>query len=260
MALPIQDLLFIDLESTGVDPVRDRIIELGIVTFRDGERHRWWQRFNPGVPIPAEATAIHGITDADVADCPPFAAFAGKIHRGLLDRHICGYNLRRLDLPLADEEMRRCGYKLDLSRVHVIDAFAIFAKKEPRTLSDAVRRYCGREHEGAHGATADAEATLDVLLGELAAYPDLAEMDLAALAAYARMSERQEVDLAGKLYRNADGAVCYAFGKHKDRTVADEPGYAEWILRCQDPPFPGSTRDALEAELTRIMQEGQSQT
>lgn len=245
----LRPIASIDIESTGVDPVKDRIIEFAAAVLNpDGSRSRWCQRFNPGVPIPAEATAIHGITDADVADLPPFADFARRIVRALSGKDIAGYNLRRFDLPILDEELRRAGLKLDLTGIEVIDCFGIFSKKEPRKLEDAVRRYCGREHVGAHGAGADADATLDVFAGQLEAYSDLGAT-VAEIAAFSRLSEKTEADIAGKLYRDPDGDVCYAFGKHKDAKVREFPGYAYWML---DREFPGSTREVLEAELARL--------
>lgn len=219
----------LDVESTGTDPVLYRIIELAVVVLSpDGSRTTWEQRFYPGMPIPPESTAIHGITDEDVKDCPMFSVWAGKILRALDGKDIATYNGWRLDLPILDEELRRCGLKLDLADVRVIDAYGIFANKEGRKLSDAVAKYCGHSHEDAHGALADASATLDVLQGQLAVYPDLGEMDLAALAAFSRVGGgedgRTPVDLAGKLYRDKDGDVCYSFGKARDRKVPGRLG------------------------------------
>ncbi len=237
----------IDLESTGTDPVLDRIIELGVTVMTpDGARARWCQRFNPGIPIPVEATEVHGITNVDVATMPAFKDFAGRIHRSLEGRDLIGYNLRRMDLPMLDEEFRRCGLKLNLDGVRVIDAFGIFSKKAPRKLEDAVRRFCGREHEGSHGAAADAEATLDVLLGQLAEFDDLAAMTIDQLADYSQTSEVRYADLAGKLYYDQDGEIRYAFGKHKDCLVKEQRGYAHWMINKAG-GFPSSTLDVLEA-------------
>lgn len=236
-------LVAIDIESTGTDPVKDRIVEFAVVVLHpDGARAEWAQRFNPEMPIPPAATAVHGISDADVADCPLFRACAPRIAAGLKGKDLAGYNLRRLDLPMLDEELRRSGMKVDLTGVQVVDCFGIFSKKEPRKLEDAVRRYCHRAHEGAHGALADATATLDVLLGEMKEYPDLDAMPLDQIAAFSQISEQRYADLAGKLYFDADGDVCYAFGKHKDRKVKEEPGYAEWMISRD---FPGSTCEVL---------------
>ena len=150
---------------------------------------------------------------------------------------------------MLDEELRRCGLKLDLSDVEVIDCFGIFSKKEPRTLTDAVKKYTGQEHAGAHGAWADAVVLDSVLAGQLAMYPDLAALNLEKLAEYSRIGDVVYADLAGKLYYDADGDMCFAFGKAKDRKVRDDPGYARWMMSRD---FPGSTRDALAEELERL--------
>ena len=122
-------------------------------------------------------------------------------------------------------------------------------KKEERDLSAAVRRFCKREHQGAHGARADAEAALDVFLGQREEFDDLAAMSIADVHAYSLMSEHEPVDIAGKLYRDAEGFVCFAFGKNKDKRVSEQKGYALWCLKKD---FPGSTLDALDAELSRL--------
>lgn len=243
-------LASIDLETTGVDPVEDRIIQFGVVMLHpDGHRTTFEQMFNPGVPIKPGATAVHGITDAIVADKPPFKDFAEKIYRGLKGKDLLGYNLRSLDLPMIDEELRRCGLSLDLAGVHVIDAFGIFAKKEPRDLAAAVKKYCHRDHAGAHGALADAEATLDVLAGQQSFYGDIAEMTLNQLAAFSKRDDVELVDLGGKLYRDKDGDVRFAFGKHRDVKIRDEMGFASWMMSKD---FPGSTKDALRVEIERV--------
>lgn len=241
-------LVILDTETTGVDPVNSRLIELGVVVlFPDGTIKKGQKRFNPGIPIPAEATTVHGISDADVADCPPFSACAAKIHKTLTGRDIAGYNLRSLDLPVLDEELRRCGLKLDLEGVNIIDAFSIYQKKDPRTLEAAVQKYCGRSHEGAHGAAADAAATLDVLKGQLGMYEDLAGMGMEELALFCQRGENQPADLAGKLYFK-DGFLYYGFGKNKDCRVKDEPGFGRWMLGKD---FSGSTLDCLRSEMDR---------
>lgn len=243
-------LALIDLECTGLDVASDRIVEIGVILLNpDGSRKKFGMRFNPGRPIPAEATAVHGITDADVKDCPSFDSWALKIHRALQDRDIGGYNLWRLDLPMLDEEFRRSGLKLDLTGVRVIDAYGIFAKKESRKLEDAVRKYCGREHTGAHGAVEDALATLDVLAGQLRAYPDLDEMSIDQLAEFSATDDRKYADLARKIYYGQDGFARFAFGKNKDQRVIDQRGYCDWMATKGN--FPASTIEAMQVELAK---------
>lgn len=240
-------MLIIDVETTGTDPVKDRIVELGVIClYPNAKQVRWTGRFNPGMPIPKEASDIHGITDADVAGSPAFSVAAPSLSRTFSGKDIAGYSLWRLDLPIVDEELRRCGFKLDLSAARVIDSFGIFSKKEPRKLADAVRKFCGREHDGAHGAMADAEATKDVLFAQLMAYEDLREMSLEELAAFSDVATNKRADLAGKLHSDSEGFLCFAFGKHRGERVRDRVDYAEWMLSKD---FPGSTCECLRAEL-----------
>lgn len=251
-----KQILSFDVESTGVDSEVDRIIELGAsVMLPDGTfKHRALnRRFNPGIPIPEAATAVHHITDADVKDCPPFSSVAHKIQALFKGKDIVGFNLRRLDLPLLDSELRRCDLKLELdSDCRIIDAFGLYTKKNPRTLSDYIKAYTGEDHADAHGAGADADGTLRGLLGQLKAYPDLDSMTIEMLADYSLLGDNKPVDLAGKLFRDKDGDVVYGFSKNRGVKVRDDPGFAHWIL---DRGFPGSTKDALLAELKRIEKE-----
>lgn len=249
-------LCVLDVETTGVDPVSDRIVEIAILRVAPSfEVVRFKQGFNPERPIPAEATAIHGITNADMADAPTFGAMAGEVLQQFVGADICGYNLRRLDLPILDQELRRAGFArgLPLHDAKIIDCYGIFAKKHARALADAVRIFCGREHVEAHDAMSDALATLDVLHGQLANHPDLAAMSVAELAKFSNHGDHDYADLAGKLYRDADGDLRYSFGKAKDVKVRDDMGYANWMLNKAS--FPGNTNDVLEAELDRLDKE-----
>jgi DNA polymerase III subunit epsilon len=243
--MSLDNIVWLDCETTGIVVGEDRVIELAMVCMKDGERKSWSRRFKTDVPIKPEATKVHGIKDEDLVNEKPFSAYALHIHRALSGKDLGGYNLRRLDLPLIDNHLRESGLKLDMTGVLVIDCAAIFFKREPRALADAVKRYCGRDHSVAHGAAADADATLDVFSGQLTAYPDLAAMSIEELAEYARLGDKP-ADLAGKLCYNDKSELCYAFGKHRGKPVLDEPSYAEWMLRAN---FPGSTCEMLEAEL-----------
>lgn len=253
----IRPLVFIDIESTGVDPVEDRILQFGAFVMlpfdSDLGAHptsSWEQTFNPGMRIPADSTAIHGITEEMVADKPAFADYATRILRALEGKDIAGYNLRLLDLPILDQELRRCGLKLDLNGVLIVDSFGIFANKEPRDLAAAVKKFTGVSHNDAHGAMADAAATMRVLIGQREHYEDLSRMTVAELAEFSKRGGFEIVDLAGKLYRDKDGDVCYAFGQRtRGIKVRDDIGFADWILRKD---FPGSTKEALLAELERL--------
>lgn len=241
-----------DTETTGPDPVNDRIVEFGVVVMDvDGSTcGRWVKRFNPGIQISPGATEKHGITDEDVAGEPPFSSEAYSILQGLSGKDLLGFNLFAFDIPILDEEMRRCGLKLNLDGVLIYDAFAIFQIKNPRDLSAAVAHYCGRDHAGAHGAMADSSATVDVLIGQLVAHEDLAGMTPEELAQFCDRSEegQQRADFSGKLYRDSDGDLRYRIGNAKDQKVRDNPGFGRWML---DKDFPGNTKDVLRAELTR---------
>jgi DNA polymerase-3 subunit epsilon len=233
-----------DIESTGINRKTDRIIELALVKVHpDGERETLTLRVNPGIPIPPAATAIHGIKDEDVRDCPSFEAVAAKVAAFLADADLGGYNLLHFDIPMLTEEFQRAGLSIDLSRSRVIDAQRIFHKKEPRDLSAALSFYCGAPHDGAHSALADVEATLRVIEGELERYPDL-PTNMAELAEYCNPVHPSWVDPQGKLAWDDQGEVCINFGKNQGRRLRDlsaqEPSYLDWMLRKD---FPSEVQD-----------------
>ena len=225
-------LCFIDIEGTGTDPANSRIVELAVVkVMPDGETRRWSKRYNPTIPIPPEATEVHGIMDADVADCPTFGSEARLIHYGLMSCDLAGYNLRNYDIPLLWEEFYRADINWDLSKTRIIDVEKIFKKREPRTLAAAVEFYCHREHSGAHGALADAGATLEVFLGQQEAYPDLVAMSRAELDEYSRMDDGERIDLAGRFVM-VEGVPHFNFGKHKGTPISWNCGYIQWMLKA----------------------------
>lgn len=224
-------LVSIDTETTGVDPAKDRIITLAIyIQQGSGVRKREWM-FNPGIPIPKGASDIHGIKDADVVDRPSFASHIDEIVEFFgADYVLVGFNLLRFDIPIIIEELHRAAYKGVWPKEGqlIIDAGNIFKIKEQRTLTAAVRKYCDRDHAGAHGAIADAEATADVLLGQLKQYPDLANMTAEELAKFSTMPGM--VDFAGKLGLDKDGDVIFNIGKVKGTKVKNDEGMARWML------------------------------
>ncbi len=256
-------LAFIDIESTGTDVAKDRIIDIGLCCYmaefayplpeeldnpeRPSFRQAW--RVNPGIPIPLTATACHGITDEDVKDCPPFKDVAPTIHRALDGCDLAGFNLSQFDVPLLWEEFDRAGITWNLDGVLVIDAKNIFFKKEARTLSAAVQFYCGEEHVEAHSALADAMATVKVLQAQLNRYPDLGCLALDTLAAFCQMDDLPRIDLAGKLVRDKDGDAVYTFGPKRGAKVKDDPGFARWMLSKD---FSHNTKIAVEKELERL--------
>ena len=238
-------VLSLDIEATGLNPSADRILELGIHRINpDGTTKDWSQRFNPGMPIPPESTAIHGITDADVADAPPFGQFARIIHTGLQGCDLLGYNLRGLDLPLLWQEFYRVGIKWDWRQHNIIDAGMIFRRNEERTLAAAVQFYCGRKHEDAHGALPDAKATAEVLLAQIQRYPHLT--GIGALVDQSVYEGEKRLDLAGKVLLDDKGDARWNFGKAKGTRVIENRGLLEW-MRTRD--FPAETIHAVDEYL-----------
>lgn len=172
--LPFQldrPLVFMDIESTGVDPQKDRIVELSIVRFSPFDSPLVkTRRFNPEGPIPAEATEVHGITDDDVAAEPRFRQCAQALLLLLDECDLAGFNIRRFDLPLLIAEFERAGHAFDHQGRRIIDALALYHLHEPRNLEAAVFHYLGRAHTGAHGAEADTLATAEVLAAQVTRY------------------------------------------------------------------------------------------
>ncbi|MDE6831962.1 MAG: 3'-5' exonuclease, partial [Muribaculaceae bacterium] len=169
-----KSIIFFDLETTGTNITKDRIVEISIIKVKpNGEEEEYTYRINPEMPIPAEATAVHHITDDDVRHEPTFKQRAKELAKIFMGCDIAGFNSNRFDMPLLVEEFDRAGVDFDYSKAHFIDVQTIFHKKEPRTLVAAYRYYCNKELEGAHSANADTRATLEVLKAQLDRYEDL---------------------------------------------------------------------------------------
>ncbi|MDR1678520.1 MAG: 3'-5' exonuclease [Prevotellaceae bacterium] len=225
-------LIFFDLETTGMDTVKDRIVEISYLKVSpNGMEESKTMRINPGCPIPAEATAVHGITDSDVANAPSFKDVAKTIARDFEGADLAGFNSNRFDVPLLAEEFLRAGVDIDLSRRKFIDVQTIFHKKEQRTLSAACKFYCGKELENAHSASADVQATYEVLKSQLDRYPDL-ENSIEFLSEYS--AHNRNVDFAGRIVYNAKNEELINFGKYKGQLVSEvlrkDPGYYAWIM------------------------------
>lgn len=231
-------LAVFDLETTGTSVFEDRIVEIAIVTLKpDGQRERWVQRINPQRPIPPQATAVHHISDDDVRDAPTFAQVGQEIINRLSDVDLGGFNVLRFDLPFLQKELKRVGLSLATDNSRVVDSQVVFHLMEPRNLSAAVRFYCQRELEGAHGALADAEGTLDVLIAQVDHYSsDAAKIPDNVPDLHALSSRRDDsfVDSQGKILWAGDEATI-GFGKYKGRSLRaltkEEPEYLQWILR-----------------------------
>jgi DNA polymerase III subunit epsilon len=245
-------LAILDLETTGTDPANDRIVEISILKVTvEGEPDHRTLRVNPGMPIPAAATEVHGIRDEDVVGQPDFRAIAPTIIMFLDGCDLCGYNLVRFDLRMILAECQRVGLDFPMAGRRLIDPCRIFHMREPRDLSAALRVYCGREHVGAHGAAADVLATLAVLEAQLDRYDDLPRNvgDL-----HDHLRDPKAVDLGGMFARRADGAIEFAKGKCKGQLLGEiartNPDYLQWMLRSD---FFDDTkalaREALQTEI-----------
>ncbi len=244
-------LVFFDLETTGTNITHDRIVEISIVkVMPDGTDTERTRRINPGMPIPAEATAVHHITDADVANEPSFKQIAKSLAEMFKDCDIAGFNSNRFDIPLLLEEFNRAGINLDLSRTRFIDVQTIFHKKEQRTLSAAYRFYCGKNLDDAHSASADTRATYEVLKAQLDRYDDLTN-DVKSLSDYS--SHGNNVDFAGRLVYDDNHREVINFGKYKGQLAEDvlrkDSGYYGWIMQGD---FPQNTKDAFAMVNLRV--------
>lgn len=237
-------LIFFDLETTGVDVSKDRIVEICYIkVFPDGSEKEYTRRINPGIHIPEGASAVHGIYDDDVKDCPLFREVAKEIAADFEGCDLAGFNSNRFDLPMLAEEFLRAQVDIDLTRHHAIDVQVLYHKREPRTLSAAHKFYCGCEFDNAHSALADTRATYEVLKAQLDHYDDM-ENDVAALAK--ESSFTRNVDFAGRFVYDDAGREVFNFGKYKGEPVAAvlqrDPGYYGWMMNGD---FPLNTKQAL---------------
>lgn len=237
-------LVFFDLETTGIDITKDRIVEISYVkVFPNGKEESKTMRINPERPIPPESTAIHGITDDDVKDCPTFKAVAKTLAAQIEGCDLAGYNSNRFDIPLLAEEFLRADVNIDLNRRKFVDVQTIFHKMEQRTLSAAYKFYCNKTLENAHTAAADTMATYEVLQAQLDRYPEL-QNDIAFLSDFS--SYNNNVDFAGRMIYNDKKEEVFNFGKFKGRLVEDvlknETGYYAWMMNSD---FPLNTKQKL---------------
>ncbi len=228
-------LAFIDLETTGTSASTDRIVEVAVLKlFPDGTVDLRSQRLNPGIPIPPEATAVHGIADADVSDRPTFRRLAASLLSFVDDCDIAGFGVARFDLRVLEAEFARAELQFSLRERTVVDALAIFFAREPRDLSAAMRFYCGRELEDAHSAEGDVIGSLEVLAAQLERYSDLpTEIDGLGLLTGPPGPDPSWLDPDGVLIRGSE-SVCLNVGKHQGvplaTVLATDPGYIDWML------------------------------
>lgn len=237
-------LVFFDLETTGIDIVRDRIVEISYIkVYPNGKEETKTQRINPGMPIPPASIAIHGITDDDVKNCPHFKEIAKTLAAQIEGCDLAGYNSNRFDIPMLAEEFLRADVNVDLTKRKFIDVQTIFHKMEQRTLSAAYKFYCNKSLENAHTASADTMATYEVLKAQLDRYPEL-ENDVTFLSKFS--SFNNNVDFAGRMVYNDKGQEVFNFGKHKGQLVtevfASDPNYYAWMMNGD---FPLNTKQKL---------------
>ena len=235
--------MFFDLETTGTNPSTDRIVEISLIkVMPDGREMEHSHRINPGIPIPASSTAIHHITDADVANEPKFNDIAAKLNKWLEGCDMAGYNSNKFDVPLLMEEFKRAGIPFDTSGRRFVDVQNIFYAMEPRTLVAAYRFYCGKDLEGAHSATCDTHATYEVLMSQLDRYEDL-QNDVEKLS---KIGQKRTLDLAGRIAEDENGNPVFNFGKYKGQKVEDvfkrDIGYYSWMMQGE---FPQNTKDVI---------------
>ncbi len=237
-------LVFFDLETTGIDMVNDRIVEICILkVFPDGRTEVKTRRVNPTIPIPAQATAIHGITNEDVKDCPTFKEIAKSLVQLIEGCDFAGYNSNKFDLPLLAEEFIRAGIDFDLKKRKFIDVQTIFHKMEQRALVAAYKFYCDKDLDNAHSAEADTFATYEVLKAQRDRYPEL-KNDIDFLSDFS--AKTRNVDFAGRIVLNDKDVEVFNFGKHRGRPVVEvletEPGYYAWMMNGD---FPLYTKNVL---------------
>lgn len=226
-------LIFFDIETTGTNINSDRIIEISYLKiYPNGNRESKTMRINPEMHIPEESSKVHGIYDADVAQCPKFKEVARSIANDFEGADLAGFNSNRFDIPVLAEEFLRAGVDIDMSNRKFIDVQVIFHKMEQRTLSAAYKFYCDKNLEDAHTAQADTMATYEVLKAQLDRYSDTLQNDVDFLAKYSSFTKN--VDFAGRIVYNEAGVEVFNFGKYKGMPVAEilkrDPGYYGWIM------------------------------
>ncbi|WP_454958672.1 exonuclease domain-containing protein [Capnocytophaga sputigena] len=239
-------ICFFDLETTGIDITKDRIVEISILkVYPNGNKESKTWLVNPTIPIPKAASDVHGITDERVAGEPTFKELAKQIHNMIKDSDLAGYNSDRFDIPLLAEEMLRAEVDFDLGNRISVDVQTIFHKMEQRTLSAAYKFYCGKDLIDAHTASADTNATYEILKAQLDRYDSL-ENNIKKLSEFTY--RKQIADFAGFIGYNDKGEEIFTFGKHKGKRVEDifdeEPGYFGWLLGAD---FPLYTKKILTA-------------
>jgi len=234
-----KSIAFFDLETTGIDVSKDRIVEIAILKVNPNQSTETkTMRINPTIPIPKDTSKIHGIYDEDVKDAPTFKQVAKDIMKFIEGCDLAGYNSNKFDIPLLAEEFLRADVDFSVKNRKFVDVQVIYHKKEQRTLSAAYKFYCKKELVGAHGAMADTNATYEILKSQIEMYDDL-ENDIEELSKISY--HRKSADLAGRIVFNKKGHEVFSFGKHANKTVEEvlekEPGYFAWMMNADFPLY-----------------------
>lgn len=243
-------LSFFDTETTGVNVGSDRIVSISVLKLNpDGSTDGKSTFINPMMPIPVEATAVHGITDEMVKDAPTFKQISKSLYKFFEGCDIAGYNNNNFDNAILYEEFLRCGIEYPTPDVKSVDVINIFKKMETRTLSYAYKFYCGKEMEDAHSSKADTVACKEIFLAQIEKYPELMDKDVAFYSDFSRVDNR--VDHAGKIVRDEQGRLRYNFGtKQKGMLISEDTGFAEWMLK--QPFLTENTKNVVRFELNRL--------
>ncbi len=233
--MQLDNLIVLDLETTGTNVNEDRIVQIAVMHIKNNVEIVIAKStiINPTIPIPEQATKIHGITDEMVKDAPKFSQIAKALLELIKDHDVLGYNSITFDVPMLLAEFERCGLEWDTTKINLLDACNIYKIKEARTLSDAVRFYCDRDHDQAHDALIDARATFEVFRSQQEKYADISQMNASEIALFSNFG-RKIVDLAGKFAYNEQNQIVFNFGKHKGILANRNKPYLEWMLTKGD--------------------------
>ncbi len=266
-----KDIVFFDIESTGLNILQDRIIQIALIKYYADDRQPEELELlvNPGIPIPADSQAVHGISDSDIADKPRFSSVAKQIFDFIGDADLAGYNSDRFDVPMLLEELYRNGINLNMTNRKSIDVQKIFYRMEPRTLRAALKHYCQKELVDAHDALADVRATVDVLKGQIKMYQGVDHEDGDGFitkepikndmnAIYDFTADKRHVDFTNRLKKNEHGDIVFNFGKYMNQKVKDvikkDRNYFHWII---EKDFSSQVKTAIQQIMDEIIQDSQ---
>jgi DNA polymerase-3 subunit epsilon len=251
-----KSICFFDLETTGLNISKDKIIEISILKVKpDQSEENYTKKVNPEIEIPQESTEIHGITNEDVKGCSTFSSLAEEIKAFIGDSDLAGYNSNRFDIPFLIEQFLSHGIEFSMEQRRFVDVQTIFHKMEQRTLSAALKFYCNEDLVNAHSAEADTKATYDILKAQIDRYEEV-ENDVDFLMEFSQNGKHKKIDFVGRLAVNEKNEIIYNFGKHAGKTLKQifnqEPGYHRWML---DNDFPLYTKKIIKAETDKFLQQ-----